>query len=467
MLKVLLADARRNAALGVFVPLLACACALVSILPALPRGLVLPVVFYWPAPLVWITALSSTIGFSWGKLLFSLPVSRRALGRAAWLSAVVVPVVLVAAGKLMAWTIVETFDEGRVGVGWMAVSTLFDLACAGSTVFLLSASRTVRSRSNWVIAGRTLLVGIGFLAVPMLATLEAPPSTTQVSAFGLVCLFAGLTMTALGFRRSDRLALVGGVKMLGVTAARHSGSRPPEARVTLPPISRSRLVPITRYLWWHFAGAGLFVLGPMALIGLVGFVAGGSDMRSLSSLADDARDLLTEPLQGGSARFYFSMVLLPSALPAVWPLSKPRWLRVLPLAGWEVSALILARGLSSCAALLGIVGVLGFVTDVHPVWLDPGPVILLAGLACMVSVATFGPKTTNPWKPAIFPAIWGLTFASPVLLRYLPSDGRSAEIAMLSIGAVGLITAIVWVHLRVTRSPTIYRPVVTAFELVK
>jgi hypothetical protein len=403
-----------------------------------------------------VLSVNADLQLAMRSALFVLPMSRTSRGSGLWFLNVMVPALLglcakgVAGG--VAWLLPST---AAVDWAWLVFSTLFDLAFIGAffSPWILSLNPTRglgRAQPMWLIVA-------GFAGVGVMGR-YVPAGWDQLNAWNGLALLAGLGLTAAGYRQSSRLGVMWGARSyreVASSAPRASSTR--NATPTRRPAG-SRLSSVRRILWTQFRDAVVSAILLLVACGIFEAVVSRQwhIVRILSRLAPFV-DLGRDPFQPFLLIGFLTVASVTTRALQIGI----RALRVLPLATWELNALLIARLAVTWFGYWLVLAAADLVLGGRSPTLSGVEVFAgLFGVTCLANAAALRWQSPASWMVgfalAAFTIGFGAYFAGRLMEVRLHMEGWILHPAAIA-GMACLIAAACWNHRLLTRSRVIYK----------
>jgi len=390
--------------------------------------------------------------------LFVLPISGKQRERGLWCLGVVVPALIGLAARCLAAGVgILTSEPATVDWSWIAFAAFFDGVFIGALLSPWAVSSPFVANLNSARALK-LFLHLCLVCAPfagMWALVKyLPAGWDQMNTWTWLALVAGLGMTAVGYRQSLRLEMLGGLY-----------KRPVGLAISIPDVAPTRkpfgdrLSSVQRTLWTQFKVATVSAVVLIVVVGLFEASFSGrwnivSSLRRLVPLADFSRfPAMPLLLVGFLTTASISTRALQIAI---------RALRALPLKTWELNALLIARLAVTWFGFWLVLVLADLALGGRTPESSSAEVFVgLFGVTCLVNAVAL--KWQSPASLVVAAAIAGLTLGlgsviggSRVIEGRLHLDGRFLHTAAVA-GIVCLIAAAYWNHRLLTRSSVIYK----------
>jgi len=392
----------------------------------------------------WVVALSLEVIFVIGtamtgveysqKAIRLLPLSNRQLWRARWMLGTVIPAAVMATGRALGVWLASLLIRGsHVRTDLLVIATLCDLAYLGLTSNLLNVISqrrdSVGARVGLVLDGAGAVAYIGGIVWPLVLRPYLPTRWSDFHGVAGAALAIGLALSAAAafLRRS------GGRVLVLPIYRRPAVSSPPRTRRPLPTRTTGAAASLLRVL----LGKLLLLLLTLAGIVFVGRLFVHSDPEEFASMW---------------------LLVACVTVRGDWR-ARLRELRILPMATWQLNAL-----LAGTPAVLWV-GLWMTVAILHAVFPESVGGSRPAFLAGLIGASALFDACELQVAPGAL--LLGLLVGSRGLVVLLGTLA-AAEIARMppaelwlssgAIGAAALSAAVLLNHLALTRSRVIYGP---------
>jgi hypothetical protein len=398
-----------------------------------------------------VNMTNMAISVEMNSAFFVLPISRKQRGAVAWFLTVIVPALLALCAKCLAGGVGHAlFQTASVDWSWILFSTLFDVAFIGAL-----SSPWILSLSPVGILGR-LLIGVWVVVLVAgwwVMGRFVPTGWHELNIWSGLALVAGLAITAAGYLQSSRLGVLGGVRRLRDVERPTSSARP-----TRRPRG-NRLSSVQRILRAQF---GIALVSAVLL--LAGLAIVESVLNRQWNIVDSLRRLVPLTDLGRAPLLPFLLVgFLTVASVSTRSLQIAiRALRVMPLATWELNAILIARLAITWAGYWLVLATVDLLLASRaPAFAGLEIFAGLFGATCLANAAAL--RWQSPVSLLMAIGIAGLTmgvgFAAAgtrLMETRFHLEGRILHPSAL-LGLACLIAAVYWNYRLLTRSSIIYK----------
>lgn len=385
--------------------------------------------------------------------LFVLPMSRTSRGAGLWSLNVLVPALLALCAKGVVGGGARLLSStAAIDWSWLAFSTLFDLAFIGSLF-----SPWILSMSPTRALGRILLKCwiVAVVAGVVVMGRYVPTGWDQLNAWSGLGLLAGLGLTAAGYRQSSRLGVLWGARSLPEVAPSAAHASPTRRS------SGNRLSSVRRILWTQLRDAVASAILLLVALGIFEAVVSRQwnivgCLSRLVPLVDFGRTP-TAPLPFLLIGFLTAASVTTRSLQI-----GIRALRVLPLATWELNALLIAKLALTWFGYWLVLAAADLALGGRTPTLSGLEVFAgLLGVTCLANAAALRWQSPASWMVAMALAAFTIGFGSffgaeRLIEGRLHIDGRIFHPVAIG-GLACLIAAAYWNHRLLTRSRVIYK----------